>query len=45
MSVPGLMKIDMADMKPIEFESSDGMKLHGYLTLPKGTAPENLPVC
>lgn len=34
----------MADMKPITYKSRDGLVIHGYLTLPKGKKPENLPV-
>lgn len=41
---PWLNEDDMADMKPIEFESRDGLKIHGYLTLPKGVKPQSLPV-
>ncbi len=41
---PWLNENDMADMKPIEFESRDGLKIHGYLTLPKGVKPQSLPV-
>ncbi len=41
---PWLNENDMADMKPIEFESRDGLKIHGYLTLPKGLKPQSLPV-
>ncbi len=41
---PWLNEDDMADMQPIEFESRDGIKIHGYLTLPKGSKPQSLPV-
>ena len=34
----------MSDMKPISYKSRDGYTIHGYLTLPKGKKPENLPV-
>lgn len=34
----------MADMQPISFKSRDGLTIHGYLTLPKGVAPNKLPV-
>jgi dipeptidyl aminopeptidase/acylaminoacyl peptidase len=33
----------LAPVKPVEFKSRDGLTLHGYLTLPKGAAPVNLP--
>lgn len=38
---------ELAKMEPIEFQARDGMKLHGYLTLPAGYTmenAENLPV-
>lgn len=34
----------MAEMRPIEFKASDGLLLHGYLTLPVGRNPKNLPL-
>lgn len=34
----------MAPMTPIKFKSRDGVLLHGYLTLPVGVAPTNLPL-
>jgi dipeptidyl aminopeptidase/acylaminoacyl peptidase len=34
----------MAEMKPIEYKSRDGLTIFGYLTLPKGRDPKNLPV-
>lgn len=33
----------LAPVKPVEFKSRDGLTLRGYLTLPKGVAPKNLP--
>lgn len=41
---PWLDKKNMADQKPIKFTSRDGLTIHGYLTLPKGIEPKNLPV-
>lgn len=41
---PWLDEKDMAEMKPIEFNSRDGLKLHGYITYPKGSKGENMPV-
>ncbi len=41
---PWLSELELADMKPIEFKTRDGLTIHGYLTLPVGVAPENLPV-
>ncbi|HAO47558.1 MAG TPA: S9 family peptidase [Ferruginibacter sp.] len=43
-SRPWLKEEDMATMKPIEYKSRDGLTIHGYLTLPKGVDPKNLPV-
>jgi dipeptidyl aminopeptidase/acylaminoacyl peptidase len=41
---PWLNEKYMADMQPIKYESRDGLAIHGYLTLPKGVEPKNLPV-
>ncbi len=41
---PWLNEKDLCDMKPISYTSRDGMTIHGYLTLPKGYKPRNLPV-
>ena len=44
---PWLDEEDMAKMKPIKYESRDGLTIHGYLTLPKGYTMDNakdLPV-
>lgn len=35
---------EMADMRPIEFKSRDGLTIHGYLTLPPGSNGKNLPL-
>ena len=34
----------MAEMRPIEFKARDGLLLHGYLTLPVGRDPKDLPL-
>jgi len=34
----------MAPMQPVSFTARDGLSLHGYLTLPAGRAPKNLPL-
>ncbi|CCO24862.1 S9 family peptidase [Maridesulfovibrio hydrothermalis] len=34
----------MAEMKPVSFTSRDGLTINGYLSLPVGKKPENLPV-
>jgi dipeptidyl aminopeptidase/acylaminoacyl peptidase len=41
---PWLKEENMAEMKPITYQSRDGLTIHGYLTLPKGVDPKNLPV-
>ena len=41
---PWLNEQDLAPMKPIKFQSRDGLTIHGYLTLPKGVQARNLPV-
>jgi len=41
---PWLNEKYMADMKPIKYQSKDGLTIHGYLTLPNGIEPKNLPV-
>jgi dipeptidyl aminopeptidase/acylaminoacyl peptidase len=41
---PWLNEAEMADVQPIRFTSRDGLTIHGYLTLPKGVPPVNLPI-
>lgn len=41
---PWLEADNMAEMKPVSYTSRDGLTIHGYLTLPKGYEPQNLPV-
>jgi dipeptidyl aminopeptidase/acylaminoacyl peptidase len=41
---PTLAEQDMAPMKPIQYKSRDGLTINGYLTLPVGRDPKNLPV-
>jgi dipeptidyl aminopeptidase/acylaminoacyl peptidase len=41
---PWLHEDEMASMKPIRYTARDGLTIHGYLTLPKGREPKNLPV-
>lgn len=40
---PALEKYRLAQMRPISFQASDGMTIYGYLTLPVGVEPKNLP--
>lgn len=39
-----LNKEYMAAMKPISYQSRDGLTINGYLTLPQGVEAKNLPV-
>ena len=41
---PWLREEEMAEMKPINYTSRDGLTIHGYLTLPIDTEAKNLPV-
>ncbi len=41
---PWLPKERMAPMTPVSYVSRDGLTIHGYLTLPPGKEPKNLPV-
>lgn len=41
---PWLPKERMAPMTPVSYVSRDGLTIHGYLTLPPGREPKNLPV-
>lgn len=40
---PALERYQLSPMQPIHFQARDGMTLHGYLTLPYGIEPRNLP--
>ncbi len=41
---PWLDEQNMAEMTPISYKSRDGLTINGYLTLPIGLDPTNLPV-
>lgn len=41
---PWINEEEMCEIKPITYISRDGLTIHGYLTLPKGIEPKNLPV-
>ncbi len=43
-SRPELPSEHLAHMKPVTYTARDGMKIHGYLTLPRGKGTKNLPV-
>jgi dipeptidyl aminopeptidase/acylaminoacyl peptidase len=40
---PALERYKLSPMQPITFQARDGMTLHGYLTLPLGKEPHQLP--
>ena len=40
---PKVENQNLATVKPITFPAADGTKIPGYLTLPKGVEPKNLP--
>ncbi len=41
---PWIDEHNMAEVRPIQYRSRDGLTIHGYLTIPKGVEPKNLPV-
>ncbi len=41
---PWINEKQMSHVKPITYKSRDGLEIHGYLTLPVGVEPKNLPV-
>ncbi len=40
---PKLEGLPLARMEPVSYEARDGLTIHGYLTLPVGVEPRNLP--
>jgi dipeptidyl aminopeptidase/acylaminoacyl peptidase len=42
-NLAALEKQKLAKMKPVSFDARDGLALQGYLTLPAGAEPKNLP--
>lgn len=43
-SSPWLKEGDLAEMRPVTYSTRDGLTVNGYLTLPRGVAPRDLPV-
>jgi len=41
---PKLENLQLAEMKAVAIPARDGLKLHGYLTLPAGVPAKNLPM-
>lgn len=42
-SQPELEELALAAMQPVQFQSRDGLTLHGYLTIPVGVPAQSLP--
>ena len=40
---PSIPEADMSPVRPVCYTSRDGLEIHGYLTLPVGREPKNLP--
>ena len=41
---PELDAFELAEVRLIKYRARDGLEVHGYLTLPPGVAPRNLPL-
>ncbi|MFC4349377.1 alpha/beta hydrolase family protein [Kordiimonas lipolytica] len=41
---PGMDPTALAAVKPVTFKAQDGLEIPGYLTLPPGAEPKNLPM-
>jgi len=41
---PWIQETEMARMEPIEYTARDGLRIRGYLTMPLGKEPKNLPL-
>ncbi|HWL40856.1 MAG TPA: S9 family peptidase, partial [Gemmatimonadaceae bacterium] len=41
---PWLKSTELATVAPVSFAARDGLRLHGYLTTPRGVEPRNLPM-
>jgi len=39
-----LAAADIAEVRPVKYKAADGLEITGYLTLPKGKDPKNLPL-
>lgn len=40
----GLTEDGVSEVRPIKYKAADGLEITGYLTLPKGKDPKNLPL-
>ena len=43
-TMPGITPEAMSPMRPVGYEARDGTEIPGYLTVPRGAEPENLPL-
>lgn len=43
-AMPWIKEDQMAEMRPIEYKARDGLRIRGYLTLPKGREAKDLPL-
>ncbi len=43
-ATPWLNASDLGRQLPISFKARDGLLIHGYITVPAGRAPKNLPI-
>ncbi len=43
-STPWIKEEQMAKMRPLKFKARDGVTIHGYMSLPVGKKPKNLPL-
>lgn len=43
-AAPWIKAGDLSPMKPITYKARDGLTIHGYLTIPRGDKPKNLPL-
>ena len=41
---PELDQLQLAEVRPIKYGTRDGMEVHGYLAIPAGLEPRNLPL-
>jgi len=42
--MPWIKPEQLGEMRPITYQARDGLTIHGYLTLPAGVEPRNLPL-
>jgi len=40
----GLTADGVSEVRPVKYKAADGLEITGYLTLPRGKAPKNLPL-